>query len=305
MVDLDLSISPDAFGLRVFDHRKPLTRMLQGSTPCELRLMLLDSTMGSDGFHDIVIENLAATPAWRSSHVSPTDMKALRRRWPRAVIRTMNRHGLDMEHLHRRPDRAFRHNAPGFFPVCEVWIEPALDVHMSKSIWPVEWCAVWKGSVRACQEHLSEKHGGSSLFGLKNVAKFSPHGLFPATSGRRLFGPMFRVLLWTPVSSMRPDVDWCTVTECIRTRFHPWAARLTHLQISIPASGAPPGHVPADCFPGGAPRKDRPGSLRVSFADDVTMLGVMSPSVCSPVLEEPTPLVSPVVVDDAVIPEGR
>ena len=46
VVDLDLSISPDAFGLQVFDHRKPLTRMLPGSTPCELRLMLPDSTMG-------------------------------------------------------------------------------------------------------------------------------------------------------------------------------------------------------------------------------------------------------------------
>ena len=36
VVDLDLSISPDAFGLRAFDHEKPLTRMLPGSTPCEL-----------------------------------------------------------------------------------------------------------------------------------------------------------------------------------------------------------------------------------------------------------------------------
>ena len=82
-------------------------------------------------------------------------------------------------------------------------------------------------------------------------------------------------------------------------------ARLTHLRISIPALGAPPGHVPDDCFPGGAPRKDRPGSLRVSFADNVTMLGVMPPCVCSPVLEEPTPLVSSVVMDDVVIPEGE
>ena len=28
VVDLDLSVSPDAFGLRAFDHSKPLTRML-------------------------------------------------------------------------------------------------------------------------------------------------------------------------------------------------------------------------------------------------------------------------------------
>ena len=181
VIDLDLSISPDAFGLRAFDHRKLLTRMLPGSTPCKLRLMLPDSTTGSDGFHDIIIENLAATPAWRSSHVSPSDMTVLRRRW---LFRTMSRHGPDMERLRRgarhQPDRVFRHNVPGFCPVCDVWIESALDVHMTNvhlemaQLWrcPVEWCAVWKGSVRACQEHLSEKHGGSSLFALKNVAKF-------------------------------------------------------------------------------------------------------------------------------------
>ena len=40
VVDLDLAISLDAFGLRAFYHRKPFTRMLPGSTPCELRLML-------------------------------------------------------------------------------------------------------------------------------------------------------------------------------------------------------------------------------------------------------------------------
>ena len=62
-------------------------------------------------------------------------------------------------------------------------------------------------------------------------------------------------------------------------------ARLTHLRISIPASGAPPDHVPDGCFPGGAPRKDRLCLLRGSFADNVTMLGVMPPSVCLPVLE--------------------
>ena len=47
------------------------------------------------------------------------------------------------------------------------------------------------------------------------------------------------------------------------------------------------------------------GSFRVTFADDVSMLAVGSPTVCSPVLEEPAPLVSPIVVEDVVIPEGE
>ena len=60
VVDVDLSLSPDAFGLQAFDNKKPLTRMLPGSTPCELWLMLPDSSLGTDGFHDVLIDNLVS-----------------------------------------------------------------------------------------------------------------------------------------------------------------------------------------------------------------------------------------------------
>ena len=88
VVDLDLSLSPEAFGLQVFDSKKPLTRMLPGSSLCELRLMLPDSNIGTDGFHDVLIENLSTSPAWRSSHISPADVASLRRRCPKAVFKT-------------------------------------------------------------------------------------------------------------------------------------------------------------------------------------------------------------------------
>ena len=169
---------------------------------------------------------------------------------------------------------------------------------------------------------MTEKHGGSSLFDLQNVAKFSPHGLFPAMFGKRLNDLMSRGLLLTLVSSMSPVVDWCTITGCIRTHSHTRhsgmvssllscvcramaIAWLTHLRISIPASGAPTGQVPADCFPGGAPRQNRSGALRVTFAHDVFEPAVESPTVFSLVLEEPAPLVSPIVVEDVVYPEGE
>ena len=70
VMELDLSISPDVFGLRAFDDTKPVTRMLPGSSPCELRLMLPDDKLGNDGFHDVIIVNLSGTPTWRSSYVS-------------------------------------------------------------------------------------------------------------------------------------------------------------------------------------------------------------------------------------------
>ena len=48
VVYLDLSISPDVFGLRAFDATKPVTRMLPGSSPCELRLTLPDDALGRE-----------------------------------------------------------------------------------------------------------------------------------------------------------------------------------------------------------------------------------------------------------------
>ena len=89
--------------------------------------MLPDSKLGTDGFHDVLIDNLAASPAWRLSHISPADVTALRRRWPKAVFRTMQRRAKEVEHLrrgaHHRSDRAFQHSVPGFCHICEVKIE--------------------------------------------------------------------------------------------------------------------------------------------------------------------------------------
>ena len=188
VMDLDLSISPEVFGLRAFDAAKPVTRMLPGSFPCELRLMLPDDKLGIDGFHDILVENLSGTPTWRSSHVAPADMTSLRRQWPKSVFNTLRRRASDVERLRRdapkRADKAFRYGGPGFCVVCDTRIYSALDAHMIAchlelgQLWrcPVTWCAVWKGSGRACLEHLAEKHGGSALEITTNVfcPVFSP-----------------------------------------------------------------------------------------------------------------------------------
>ena len=82
-------------------------------------------------------------------------------------------------------------------------------------------------------------------------------------------------------------------------------AQLTHLRISIPASGAPPGRVPADCFLGGAPQEKRPSQRRVSFADEVTMLGHTSSSVCSLELGSPTQILHVVEEEVAIAPVGE
>ena len=75
---------------------------------------------------------------------------------------------------------------------------------------------------------------------------------------------------WTLCFFTKPDAGWFTATGSTRTPFPHLAlrdgviprlqscvcramaiARLAHLKISIPSSGAPPGQVPAECFPGG------------------------------------------------------
>ena len=66
VMDLDTSLNPDAFGLRAFDRKVPITRMLPGSGPCDLRLLIPDAGLGKAGFHDVVIENLLGTSIWKS-----------------------------------------------------------------------------------------------------------------------------------------------------------------------------------------------------------------------------------------------
>ena len=97
MLDLDLTVCPDVFGLRAFDEKMPITRMLPGSSPCDLRLLIPDAGVRQDGFHDVIIENLLG-----SKHVTPADVIGLRRRWPKAVFQVMRERSVEMEDLRRK-----------------------------------------------------------------------------------------------------------------------------------------------------------------------------------------------------------
>ena len=233
-VALDLTVCPDVFGLRAFDEKLPVTRMLPGASPCDLRLLIPDARIGQDGFHDVVIENLIGTSTWRSRHISPSDVIGLRRRWPQAVFQVIRERCVELEDLRRKAyagqQPAYRYTGRGYCPVCKIKTEHLLDSHMMchhlglGQLWrcPVEWCAVWKGSVRECRDHFNEKH--------------------PALREGRI----------TKLISL---VNRAMVI-----------AKLTHLRIAIPSSGNPPGEVPSDCFP----KTDELGVIkttkRVSFA---------------------------------------
>ena len=96
------SNDPDGFGLRAFDKKMPVTRMLPGASQCDLRLLIPDARIGQDGFHDVVIENLIGTSTWRSRHVSPSDVIGLRQRWPQVVFQVMRERCVELEDLRRK-----------------------------------------------------------------------------------------------------------------------------------------------------------------------------------------------------------
>ena len=296
VLDLDLSYGPDSFGLKAFDEKKPITRMLPGSGPCDLRLLLPDVGLGDTGFHDVVIENLLGTSVWRSRHVTPADIIGLRQHWPKAVFQVMRERQPELEDLRRKAftsnQPAYRYAGRGYCPVCQTKSDEGLDAHMMchhlalGQLWrcPVEWCAVWKGSVRECRDHFSDKHRDSETVNFDKVSKIMPSWTVPRD-------------FWA--KALRPEVSGIVVDvmlfhESGRKLVHKYRvyrdplphpalregriskliflanramviARLTQLRMAIPASGHAPGEVPVDCFPTLTNVPNTPDGKRVSF----------------------------------------
>ena len=103
VVDLDLAIVPDVFGPRAFDSDKPITRMFPGHFPNELRVLIPDLGIAPEGFHDIVISDLSATPAWWTNRLSPGDVTSFRWCWPRILFRTMYNSPVNLRHYITKP----------------------------------------------------------------------------------------------------------------------------------------------------------------------------------------------------------
>ena len=296
VLDLDISLCPDAFGLRAFDKTMPITRMLPGAGPCDLRLLIPDDGLGKEGFHDVVIENLLGTSVWRSKHVTPADVIGLRQRWPKAVFQVMREHSVEIEDLRRKAytsgQPAYRYTGRGYCPVCETKSDYALDSHMMchhlglGQLWrcPVEWCAVWKGSVRECRDHFNEKHSGSETIDFDKVSKAFPawtvtrdfwkQALQPEISGIAVDITLFRESGRRLVHKYRvyrdplphPALREGRISRLISLANRAMAvAQLTQLRIAIPASGNAPGEVPMDCFPITKDVDTRKVTKRVSF----------------------------------------
>ena len=161
--------------------------------------------------------------------------------------------------------------------MCKIRTAHSLDSHMMcyhldlGQLWrcPVEWCAVWKGSVRECRDHFNDKHSGSETLEFERVSKSFPawtvtrdfweQALKPEISGIavdiRLFHESGRRLIHKyrvyqdplPHPALREGRITKLLSFVNRAMV---IAQLTQLRIVIPSSGNPRGKCQVTVFRG-------------------------------------------------------
>ena len=210
---------------------------------------------------------------------------------------------------------AFRYTGRGYCPVCKTKSDDGLDTHMMchhldlGQLWrfPVEWCAVWKGSVRECRDHFNDKHSGSETIDFDQVSKAFPawtvprdfwtKALRPEISGIAVDVMLFRESGWKLVHKYgvyrdplpHPPLREGKISKLILLANRAMViAKLTQLRIAIPASGSALGEVPLDCYPGTKDVTIRPDTRRVSFAAVDNTIGDLNAT--SPAEKVETPL---------------
>ena len=192
----------------------------------------------------------------------------------------MKEHCIELEDLQRQAFNglqwAYRYAFPGYCPECKTRTEGSLGSHMMcchlglGQLWrcPVEWCTVWKGSVRECRDHFNDKHSGSATLDFEEVSKSFPawtvtrefweQALKPEISGIAVDVRLFHESRRRLVHRYRvyrdplphPALREGRITKLLSFVYRAMViAQLTHLRIVIPSLGNPPGEVPSDCFP--------------------------------------------------------
>ena len=133
-MDLDTAIVPNVFGLRAFDPREPVARMLPGDFGNSVRVLVPDATTQPMGFHDSILEDVVGTQDDRARRIVPSDVTSLRRWWTAVLFETMHKRQADMEYLHRacrqRFDSEFGGRRTGTCPYCGVYILSNLSRHV-------------------------------------------------------------------------------------------------------------------------------------------------------------------------------
>ena len=130
------------------------------------------------------------TPDFRARRIVHSDVTSRipTETWASVLFETMHKRQADMEFLRRACRRQyaseFGGERAGTCPHCGVYIIYNLACHVMDhhlelgQLWrcPLEWCTVWKGSVKDCLDHLRSKHDGAQFLDMKTLGKFCESG---------------------------------------------------------------------------------------------------------------------------------
>ena len=153
---------------------------------------------------------------------------------------------------------------------------------------PVDWCAVWKGSVKECREHFNDKHSDSATLDFASVSRSFPPWTVPRELWQmalqpKVLGIAVDVRLFHEAGSRlvhtyriykdplpHPALRGGVIPKLLSFVGRAMAiAQLTQLRISIPSSGAPPKEVPADYFPSTDSSAVTIAPRRLTFAPNI------------------------------------
>ena len=86
IVVLDTTVVPDVVGLRTFDDRAPVVRVLPSDFGNTVRVLVPDVRAEPSGFHDLLIDNLSGSKTCHVRPASTGDLIELKRRWPCSLL---------------------------------------------------------------------------------------------------------------------------------------------------------------------------------------------------------------------------
>ena len=132
--------------------------------------------VGRNGFHEILIHDMAGADA---PYVALAELASLHLVWPAAVLSSMGRYQLDLEHLRHDCKTRYQHAQSGLCTFCGKFIQLDMGRHVASFIW--SWlssggarCTIWRGTQQDCIDHMRSAHAVPVTVKASNLARWFP-----------------------------------------------------------------------------------------------------------------------------------
>ena len=144
-----------------------------------IRVVIPDNNVGTDGFHEVLIHDMADVDA---PYVSVSDLGCLQLDWLKAIFSYMGRYQVDLEYLRHECWERLSNVQSGLCTHCGKYIRSDLGHHVDSfhldlaQLWrcPVSWCTVWRGTPQDCIDHMHRAHTVPASIKAANLARWSP-----------------------------------------------------------------------------------------------------------------------------------